>query len=462
MRVGKAFLFLSILLVLPLFAQTSLADIDMSVTADNFYLSPGTYRLQIQGDEKGDYGITALGPYRSWVVFERNYLYIVGEEELNFSINPPEHTKAGTYRFPIMVYLIEDDLVFSISEYILLIEDQTEIRIKDLKVNKDTFSPGDKIEIEGTVANTGTSDMEELTMTLSITGPGYEKTEEKKFSLYVTEERTFKQTLETSLINDPGTYEVKMQITRFGKEMDSKKKIIEIEEVGKIDKDHKTQWKLIQESGIFELKNVGNTKKTERIEMELTKPWDWFAFFSEMPQIIDRGNKMTYVWEVTLDRGETKTIRYDIHYWPFAIVTIFVIYGLYLVMTQIKKPTIRKHSLQTKILEDDKREVLVALEVKTGGKKMKDVMVEDKVPAMANLIKDFKTKKPKIRKSDTGIILKWNLKNLGRRENIILTYKFRTLIGTEGYFRLPKAVLKAKVNKTMMEYFSNSLKVKEE
>ncbi|UCG95535.1 MAG: hypothetical protein JSV92_00595 [archaeon] len=439
-----------------------MADIEVNVIAEDFYLSPGSYLMQIWVDEYGDYGLSSLGPHRGWVVFERNYFSVSGEIEINFSITPPENTKAGTYRFPIMVYSIEDDSIYSIKEYRLLIEEKTEARIKNLEINKDSFSPGDKIEVEGVVANTGTSDLEELKLTIELEGPGYEKVEEKKFSLYVTEEKEFEHAFETSMYNDPGAYEVSLTLTKFGQKMDSKKKIIEIEEVGKIEKDLETSWRLVQESGTFHLKNVGNVRKTERIEMKLTKPWDWFAFFSEMPEIIDQGTEMAYVWEVTLDRGETKTINYDIHYWPFVIVAIFIIYGLYLVLRQVKKPTIRKHALQTKVLEDDKREVMVALEVKSGGKKMKDVVVEDKIPTVAHLIKDFKTIKPKIRKTNEGIVLRWNLKNLSKRENIILTYRFGTLIGAVGYFRLPRAVLKAKINNVLTEYFSNSLKIKEE
>jgi hypothetical protein len=455
-------LFLSILLAFPLLAGPVFADIEVSVIAEDFYLSPGSYLMQIRVDEYGNYGLSALGPHRGWVVFENNYFSIEGEREINFSITPPEYTKAGTYRFPIMVYSLEDDSIYSIKEYRLLIEDKTEAKITELNLNKDSFFPGEQIRIGVNVANKGTSDLEEIKLEILLKGPGYEKVVEKKLSLYVKEEKDFEQTFETSMHNDPGTYEISLTLTKFGQKMDSKKKIIEIERVGKIEKFHETSWKLVQESGTFYLKNVGNIKKTEIIEMKLTKPWDWFVFFSEMPEIIDQGTEMAYVWEVTLDRGETKVISYDIHYWPFVIVAIVIIYGLYLVLRQVKKPTIRKHSLQTRVLEDDKREVMVALEVKSGGKKMKDVVVEDKIPTVAHLIKDFKTIKPKIKKSDDGIVLRWNLKNLGKRENIILTYRFGTLIGAVGYFRLPKAVLKAKINNVLTEYFSNSLKIKEE
>jgi len=244
--------------------------------------------------------------------------------------------------------------------------------------------------------------------------------------------------------------------------MDSKKRIVEIERVGKIDKTHDKSWNLLQESGKFYLNNIGNVEKTEIIEMEITKPWDWFMFFSEMPEIIDSKTMVVYSWEITLEPGESKTINYNIHYWPFIIITIIIIYSIHIILKQIKKPTIKKHSIQTKILEDDKREVMVAVEIKSGAKHMKEVVVEDRIPPIAHLIKDFKTLKPIIKNDDNGIILKWKIKDLGKNENIRPTYKFRTSIGTVGYMKRPKAMFRARINKVKMEYFSNSLKINEE
>jgi len=98
---------------------------NIDLITDDFYIAPGSYVLKIQTEENGNYGITALGPYRSWVVFETPYMSIMGEKELNFSINPPENTKSGDYKFLIMVYKIEDDSYFLKEEYTLIIKTDT-------------------------------------------------------------------------------------------------------------------------------------------------------------------------------------------------------------------------------------------------------------------------------------------------------------------------------------------------
>ncbi len=459
----KPILFLSLLIVFPLVTSQALGDIDLSLVTDDFYLAPGRYTLEIKTNEDGFYGATALGRYRGWVVFDNPFITTrKGAGEINFSINPPENTKAGTYGFPIMVYMIENDSFYSIKDYNLIIEDKTEADITEFGINKDSFSPGEKIEVTGKVVNTGTSDLDELKLYVKFQGDGYEVVREEEFSLNVAEGRTFKETFDTSIHPDPGKYSVDVTLLKFSQKMDSRKRVVEIKEIGKIEKTYDKSWMVLQESGSFYLNNVGNIEKTEQVEMVISKPWDWFTFFSEMPEINDMGVKVLYVWEVTLKPEETKTIKYDIHYWPFAIVALVIIYGLYMALRQIKRPSVRKHSIQTKILDDDKREVMVALEVKSGGKQMKDVVVEDCIPPVVQLIKDFKTVKPKIKREDDNIKLKWEFKNLDKNENIILSYRFRTLIGTVGYLKLPKAVLKAKIKNVKNEYFSNSLKIKEE
>lgn len=434
---------------------------NFNIITDDFYLAPGSYMLEIQTDDYDYYGITALGSYRSWVFLKETNFLVPGEKEVNFTISPPEKAKAGTYDFPIMVYSMKNESKFYIKDYTLIIEDITETKIMELVVNKDNFMPGEVIKVNATVKNAGTSDIEELKLYIKLKSGEFEVEREKLFSLSVGEEKVISQSFDTSLHPNPGNYEIILTLMKSSQKMDSKKRLVEIERVEKIEETRETSWKLIQESGTFHLKNVGNVQSTKRIEMEVVKPWDWFAFFSETPQIIDSGGKVVYVWQVTLNRGESKTINYEIHYWPFAIIIFVLLYGFYFAMRHVKRPSIKKHSIQTRVIEDDKREVMVAIEIKSGGKKMKEVVVEDRIPSIAHLIADFKTIKPVIRQDDRGTILRWRLKDLEKRENIILTYKFRTMVGTVDHFRLPKAVIKAKVNGITNEYLSNSMIIRE-
>lgn len=449
-------LLVSVILLSPL----SLADVNVELNTDNLFLTPGTYTLKIETNRTDTYGLTALGPYRSWVVFSTPYVTVRNYGEVNFSITPPEGTKAGKYRFPILIYSLSNESFYIKKTYELIIEEFPEATIS-ITTNKVSCYPGEKVIANIKVKNSGTVDFDELKLIIKFSGGGYEKTAEKIFSLNMGEERNFTETFETSFSMVPGTYLIEATLIKFGERLDYKKRYIELETVNKIEKNHTSSWNGIQESGKFYLKNVGNVERTEKISMEVSKPWDWFVYFSEEPQIKSVGGKTLYTWSVTLKPGEEKTIYYEIHYYPFIVIVFLLLFAGYVLLRQIKKPVIRKYSIQTKVLEDDRREVMVALEVKSGCKKMKDVVVEDTLPPIAQLIKDFKTRKPKILKTDRGVKLKWNLGDLSKNENIILTYRFKTMIGSLDYIRLPKAVLKAKIKNMRHEYKSNSLKIKD-
>jgi len=105
---------------------------------------------------------------------------------------------------------------------------------------------------------------------------------------------------------------------------------------------------------------------------------------------------------------------------------------------------------------------MVSLEIKNIGENLKEVIIDDFIPPVAKLVKDFETVKPKITKNSAGVTkVTWNLKDLDKHENRILTYKIETLIGTLDYIKLPKATLKAKIGEREIKTTSSSLKIEE-
>ena len=92
---------------------------------------------------------------------------------------------------------------------------------------------------------------------------------------------------------------------------------------------------------------------------------------------------------------------------------------------------------------------------------MENVTIEDLIPPVAKLIKDFKTMKPQIKKTNDGTKIVWNLKELQPFEERILTYKMETLIGTLDYLKLPKAKMSGIVKNREITATSNHLKIEE-
>jgi len=450
-----------------IFSSYALAQVSINIEADKIYLTPGNFIVKITNDlgKKETFGISVMGPYRNWVYFDKSYitLYPGKSETISFNINFPEKTKSGIYTFPIFVYSLTDPKTNVEKNIFVFIEEKYKAAIEDIKTNKDSFSPNDIIKSTESVVNLGTRDFQELKLHYEITHDNevvYKKDE--KFSLEMGMKKTFEQEFKTDNTMSPGEYIITAYLMRGDDVLSKESKKISLETVEKVEKEYKSTWTPIGEFGKILITNVGNVKKTENIELKIKKPWDVFLTSSITPSKEDAGDYVVLLWPITLDVNESRVISYQIHYWPLILLAGLIIYGGYLTFKITRTPKVRKSAINIKALEDDKKEVMVAIEIKNVGEKLKDVVIEDVIPSIARLIKDFKTKKPIIKKTKDGTKLIWKLGRLEKHEDIILTYKFETLIGTLDYIRLPRVKLIGKTKDRTISVNSNELRIKEE
>jgi len=444
-----------------------LAQVGFNIEAEEVYLSPGNFTLKLTSNlEKTDsFGITVLGSYRNWVYFDRDYviLYPGRTEEIKFNIESPQKCDAGIYSIPVLVYSLSNESINSEKEIKVLIEARYEAAIKAIEINKKSFDPGDVIKIKGKILNSGTEDFREISLTHELLkGEKLLETHTNTFSLEKGEEKSFEQNIEIERNTAPGDYIIKIYLTYKDDVLDKKTLNVYVNELGKIEKQADSSWTPVGEFGRIEVTNVGNVKKTEKITMEIKRPWDIFLTSSMKGTKEYRKDIALYIWEVTLDVGEKTDIDYQIHYWPLIIISLLVIYGGYWTFKTSRRPKIKKNAVNIRELEDDRKEIMVSIEIKNIGENLKEVSIEDVIPPVAKLIKDFKTIKPKITKTENGTKLTWSFNNLNKHEDRILTYKMETLVGTLDYLKLPKAKLKARMGEREIKVSSSSLKIEEE
>lgn len=458
-------LFISIFSVFSI-SHLALAQVSLEVEASKVYLAPGNFTLKITNNlEKNDiFGVTVLGSYRSWVYFDKDYvaLYPGKSEIINFNVEPPEKIGAGVYSIPIFIYSLSDENINVQKEIKILIEENYNAEFKSIEINKKLFNPGDTVKTTEKVVNTGTEDFKEINIYYELTrGEKVLNSSEKSFSLGVGEEKLFDQTFNIKNKMPPGDYKIKLYLMKKDRILDKKTIDFSIKEVSKIEKQIDSSWTPIGEFGTINVKNIGNVKKTEKITMEIKKPWDIFLTSSRKSTKEYNDEFVTFIWPVTLEVGKSTQINYQIHYWPLIIVFILVVYAGYWTFKTFRRPKIKKDAVNIKELEDNKKEIMVSLEIKNIGEKLTDVLIEDIIPPVAKLIRDFKTIKPKIKKTGEGTKVIWKLKELDKYEDRILTYKMETLIGTLDYLKLPKAKLKANIGKRKIQASSKPLKIEE-
>ena len=444
-----------------------LAQINFDVEANDIYLSPGNFTLKLTSDieKTDDFGITVLGSYRNWVYFDQDYitLYPGKTKEIKFNIESPENCDAGVYSIPVFVYSLTNESISSRKEIRVLIEKNYGASLRAIETNKKSFDPGDTIKIKGKVLNTGNEDFKEIVLAYELfKGEKMLETYTNVFSLEKGEEKPFEKDIEIEKNMPAGDYTVKIYLTYKNEVLDKNTLNINVKEFGKIEKQVHSSWTPVGEFGRIEVTNIGNVKKTEKITMEIKRPWDIFLTSSMKGTKEYKNDIALYVWEVTLDVGEKTDIDYQIHYWPLIIISLLVIYGGYWTFKTSRRPKINKNAVNIMELEDDRKEIMVSLEIKNIGEDLEDVLIEDFIPPVAKLIKDFKTIKPKISKTENGTKLTWNLKKLKKHEDRILTYKMETLVGTLDYLKLPKARLTAKIGERNIKANSSALRIEEE
>ena len=111
-----------------------------------------------------------------------------------------------------------------------------------------------------------------------------------------------------------------------------------------------------------------------------------------------------------------------------------------------------------------KMKVLLHVKNRTG-KVIDNILVTDRIPHIAEIIKDFEvgTLKPEkmIKHEKQGVLLRWTFSQLEPYEERIITYMVKTKLNIVGGFCLPSAMVKFKnKKKKFVKLYSNKARCK--
>jgi len=213
-----------------------------------------------------------------------------------------------------------------------------------------------------------------------------------------------------------------------------------IESIDKIEKFLKT-------TKTITLTNEGNGDLIDVYKIE--KGFFGKIFFSSEPEFKNyKEDGVKYVgWPVNLAPYEKTTITVVKSYRaPFsflaAILIIIILYYL------LRSPIVVHKSatvLATKEGGISELKVLVVMKNRTG-KELKNVSIIDKVPHIADVLRDFEmgTLHPVniLKHEKKGTLIKWELKDLDKFEERVLAYKIKSRLSVLGEFKLPVVVVK--------------------
>lgn len=217
---------------------------------------------------------------------------------------------------------------------------------------------------------------------------------------------------------------------------------IEIQPYGEVASAIKEQNEFLKKTQTITAKNTGNIQRKDILHIPASTFQRWFT--KTIPAI-DKSSE-GYSWSVSLNVGEQQTLTIVTNYrMPteilLVLIAILILYYLF------RSPaTVQKVAVVLATKEGGMAEFKVQLLVRNrSSKKLKHVILADRVPKLVLVEKDFDigTLKPEsVTAIQSGTLVKWVIEDLDAHEERIITYKIRSRLSILGTLSLPSAVIK--------------------
>ncbi|MFH1638288.1 MAG: hypothetical protein ABIB71_07725 [Candidatus Woesearchaeota archaeon] len=190
--------------------------------------------------------------------------------------------------------------------------------------------------------------------------------------------------------------------------------------------------------------NYGNTPVQESFSISLSSMQRMFAKYNVAPTLFEE-DKVS--WVVTINPERQYTVQVSIDYRPlfFAVLGILAFAGV-VVYLFTRKVMIRKEILTVKKTADGMSELKVLLHVKNKTRgTIRHLSLVEFLPSIIHPSAKFATLKPsKMQKGEKGIRMIWEIPELVKGEERIISYEVKSKLGIVGKLMLPHALLKYK------------------
>lgn len=397
---------------------------------------------------------------------EKNVITVEGGSEqivkvyFSAQIDAPE----GLLKFSILAKSLTDTASGG-SDVAVFTKRKIPIYISNISVNKYTFEPEEKLVLETFLRNIypKTSYTYELQVFIRYEGNVVQKFEESVLirpaeTVRVVNEYTFGK------YDKPGQYSILVYLKdENGNIVSTKEMIVTLLSVVKIPSNYTektTSIGFLSITTTIVIKNDGNTVAPPFYLNEELPIIARGMFSASIPPAKEevRGSSVVYSWYVPyLAPGEAIIIKYQVSFLGLWLTLIIIGALTYFSYRYTFTAAVVKTCKHYGPIKKDK-EILVAIEVKNKTvREMGNVMLTDRVPAIAQVVEKFDTLPPKVKRSKGGTELVWNFGTLKPREERVVTYRIKPVIDVVGSLRLPAASISYTGKKGLETVFSKSV-----
>jgi len=377
-----------------------------------------------------------------WIDMDRYFVSVEpgSTKTITLKITPPIDANVGTLSFTLTGQVVSTKEYIAKDIYVDM-RRKTNVFVTDIVFNKQVFTIGDTLIIQPEVSNVNEKESYTVTLKTNVIKDGriIESFEEE---FLVKSEKTKKIIHNMKITNTmlPGEYEISTSIRDdLNKVMHDRSSDFEVDRVDKIGRSKEVGYGLFSFTTLIHVSNDGNVANRQ-ITITETMPSISRSFFfpDDQPTYeAEKDNRMIYTWTVTLNPGESVTIRYQLRFVSAIILSSISIVIIVFILWMVFKPTLTKRYIG---MLSEKGPLTVTLHVKNRSRKtIKNALITDFVPSIARVLRQFESLTPEVRRTDKGTSLTWHLKEVKSGDEIILSYKIKPIIQLMGQLKLAKA-----------------------
>jgi hypothetical protein len=193
--------------------------------------------------------------------------------------------------------------------------------------------------------------------------------------------------------------------------------------------------------------NNGNTVSNEIYTKTLSSFEKLFTKVSPEPSSIEKlDGAYKYIWQFTLNPGDSYFILIKTNYGTPILILIALILIIFIVYKNVNKGlTITKKILLLKSKEGNIVGLKVLLILKNSGQVLKSLRLHDNIPGLLELPHEYGTLKPSSTKQGlAGSSVIWEIPELLKGEERVLSYKMKSKVTNLGKLSMPRAVCRYK------------------
>jgi uncharacterized membrane protein len=441
----KKILLTTLLIILTIQASSFNASIE-SIKQEAETESPAEFQINIEnkGTTEETYSLSLLSPKSSWFSYPNRITTQPNTVQTKkLTIEPDKEAVQSRYKFDLRIRELSTNTVKQVTGY-FNVKQPYIINIVSLSQNKEKINPGETFNTQIEIQNLDSQTLS----TYEIKAQYKNQTQTRTGTPILSKgTRRYNYTFQAHPNATPSTENINYTITAKNKTQNTANQKITIKTVKNLQKTSQTENQLITVQKTVKATNKGNTPQNTTLETQIPSYLSSITQTTPEPtQTTQKNGKTIYKWNKTLQPGESLSASHKTKYWVLILALTLIALGI----TAIK---LLNNDIQiTKETSKEGEKVKIEIEIEnTGQKTFEKLHLEEFIPDIATVDETFDMNTPKIRKTNEGTKLNWEIQDLTPGDQRIIQYQIKPKVQVEGEVTLQKATLKNNEGETIRE-----------